>query len=169
MDKHAYNMLKARWDAAGENERLFTGDYVNHTSALNWQTDLPLQKHYFNAYLKALHTPTTTGTFRKLHATRVFARVLQEEAAKTTNNAKLIKAFNAAQEAARVYLNHQSFVKIFYYINKRVVTEFCLEYGFRLRELLTEKQNKLNWLRARDDATTASFCSFFHCSIDQFG
>ena len=42
MDKHTYNMLKARWDEAGENERLFTTDHVSHTSALNWRSDLPL-------------------------------------------------------------------------------------------------------------------------------
>ena len=152
MDKHAYNMLKARWYEAGENECLFTGDIVSHTSALNWQLGLPLQCHNINAYLEALHTRTTTGTFRKLHATCVFARVLQEDAAKAANNAELIAAFNAAQEAARVYLNHQSLDKIYYYIHKSIVVEFCVDYGFRLRQLLTNAQLKLNWLRTSNGA-----------------
>ena len=152
MDKLAYNMLKARWHETGENVCLFTGEIVSRTSALNWQSDLPLQCHNINAYLKALHTRTTTGTFRKLHATCVFARVLQEEAAKATNNAELIAAFNAAQETARVYLNHQLLDKIYYNIHKSIVIVFCVDYGFRLRQLLTNAQLKLNWLRASNGA-----------------
>ena len=152
---HAYNLLKAQWDEAGENARLFTDKYVSHTSALYRQSDLPLQSHIINAYLKALHSRTTTGTFRKPHATRVFARVLQEEAAKASkdDDPALIEAFNAAQEAARVYLNHQSLDKIYYYIHKSIVTEFCLKYGFRIRQLLTETQTNRNWKRASDDET----------------
>ena len=114
---------------------------------------MPLQVRELGPYMKALHTRTTAGTFRKLHATRVFERVLNDEAAKATSDAELVEAFNATQESARAYLNHQSLDIIFYYIHKRVVADFCRRYGFRLRQLLTVPQINLNWLRASDDAT----------------
>ena len=98
--------------------------------------------------------------FRKILASRLFARTLDAEAATARNKLALVHAFQAAEEATQRFLNHKAQDKVYYYVYKWLVTDFCIKYGFRIGKLITRK-NALNsvWLRPSASVAQSTTCA----------
>ena len=86
--------------------------------------------------------------FRRIHASRIFAQKLNEEAKNARSKWELKSAFEAAEEATRRFLNHKTMDKLYYYVYKWLVTDFCTKYGFSIRKLIKRTSAiKRCWLR----------------------
>ena len=86
--------------------------------------------------------------FRKVHASRLFKRVLDAEAARANGDRTALKqAYWTAEMATRAFLWHKDSKSLYYYVYKWIVTDFCLKYGFKVRELILQKDALKPWLR----------------------